>query len=108
LGQCHGRDYPEDSFSKMQERAKNLNFNFDYLRDDTQQAARAFNAACTPEFYVYDSTRKLKYHGRLDDNHKDISAVKHTYLKNALEDLLASKPVRLTQTAAMGCSIKWK
>lgn len=102
------RAYPDDSFSKMKERAKQLNFNFDYLRDESQVVARAFNAACTPEFYVYDGDRKLKYHGRIDDNHKDPASVKQTYLKDALEDLLNSKTPRIQQTAAMGCSIKWK
>jgi peroxiredoxin len=100
--------YPEDSFEMMQVRAKKLGFNFDYLRDETQAVARAFNAACTPEFYVYDQDRKLRYHGRVDDNHKEPAAVKRTYLKDAIEDLLAGKTPRETQTAAMGCSIKWK
>jgi thiol-disulfide isomerase/thioredoxin len=100
--------YPEDSFLKMKERAKQLGFNFVYLRDEAQSTAKAFNAACTPEFYIYDESRKLKYHGRLDDNHKDASAVKATYMRDAIEDLLASKPIRIAQTSAIGCSIKWK
>ncbi len=102
------QSHPEDSFPEMQKRAAQLKFNFDYLRDDTQDVARTFNAACTPEFYVYDSGRKLQYHGRLDDNHKDPSAAKHRYLKDAIDDLLSGKTPRQQQTAAMGCSIKWK
>lgn len=100
--------YPDDSFEKMKARAKDLGFNFAYLRDQNQTAAKAFNAACTPEFYVYDSARKLQYHGRLDDSHKDAAAVKHRYLADAVTDLLEGKSVRQPQTAAMGCSIKWK
>lgn len=102
------KTYPEDSFEKMKERAKAKSFHFDYLRDSTQEVARAFQAACTPEFYVYDQERKLRYHGRLDDNHQDVQAVKHTYLKDVLDDLLANKEPRWKQTNAIGCSIKWK
>jgi peroxiredoxin len=101
------QSHPEDSFIEMKKRAEKLKFNFDYLRDETQEVARDFNAACTPEFYVYDQSRRLRYHGRLDDNHKDASAVKFTFLKDAIEDLLQGKPPRVAQTAAMGCSIKW-
>lgn len=100
--------YPEDSFDEMKMRASKLGFVFDYLRDETQEVAKAFNAACTPEFYVFDASRKLRYHGRLDDNQKDPSAVKEAYLKNAIEDLLAKRDLRHTQTSAIGCSIKWK
>ncbi|MDB5038848.1 MAG: Thioredoxin-like protein [Bacteriovoracaceae bacterium] len=100
--------YPDDSFEMMKKRAKELAFNFDYLRDETQEAAKKFNAACTPEFYVYDEKRNLRYHGRLDDNYKDPQAVKTRYLKDALEDLLSSKAPRAPQTAAIGCSIKWR
>jgi thiol-disulfide isomerase/thioredoxin len=100
--------YPDDSFEMMKIRAKDLNFNFDYLHDSSQDVARKFNAACTPEFYVYDRERKLRYHGRLDDNHKDPKAVKASYLRDAIEDLLQGKAPRVSQTAAMGCSIKWK
>jgi peroxiredoxin len=100
--------YPEDSFENMKKRAKEYSFNFDYLRDDSQEVARDFNAACTPEFYVYDEKRKLRYHGRLDDNQKEPSAVKSRFLKEAIEDLLSGKAPRTQQTAALGCSIKWK
>ncbi|MBN8554250.1 MAG: thioredoxin family protein [Deltaproteobacteria bacterium] len=102
------QSHPDDSFPKMKERAKTLNFHFDYLHDESQAVAKSFNAACTPEFYVYDQQRKLRYHGRLDDNQKDIASVKKTYLKDAIEDLLVGKDPRETQTSAIGCSIKWK
>jgi len=100
--------YPEDSFEKMKERAKTKEFAFDYLRDETQEIAHAFNAACTPEFYIYDQNRKLCYHGRLDNNHQDAITVKQHYMKDALDDLLAERPLRLSQSNAIGCSIKWK
>lgn len=100
--------YPEDSFDQMKARAKKLGFNFDYLRDQSQAVAKDFNAACTPEFYVYDKSRKLSYHGRLDDNHKDAAAVKHRYLKSAIDALLNSQKPDPAQTSAIGCGIKWK
>lgn len=100
--------YPEDSFAQMKTRAKNLSFQFDYLRDDTQEVAKKFNAACTPEFYVFDQERKLRYHGRLDDNMKDELAVQKFYLRDAIEDLLTGRSVREPQTSAIGCGIKWR
>jgi len=101
-------NYPDDSFEQMKIRAKKLDFHFDYLRDETQAVAKSFNAACTPEFYIYDQNRKLCYHGRLDDNQQNPEAVKHQYIKEALDDLLNSRPVQTTQTSAIGCGIKWK
>jgi len=100
--------YPDDSFEKMKERYKSQSFNFIYARDESQNIAKVFNAACTPEFYVYDESRRLQYHGRLDDNHKDPAQVKVTFLRNAIEDLLSKRQVQTAQTAALGCSIKWK
>jgi len=100
--------YPDDSFEKMKERAHSQKFNFHYLRDDSQVTAKAFNAECTPEFYLYDEARKLRYHGRIDDNQKEPAAVKHRYLKEAIESLLAGKNPPIAQTSAIGCSIKWK
>lgn len=100
--------YPDDSFANMKSRAKEKGFLFHYLRDETQSVARLFNAACTPEFYVYDQERLLRYHGRLDDNYKEPQKVQHTYLKNALEALLNGTALSVEQTSAIGCSIKWK
>ena len=100
--------YPEDSFEKMKERSKAFAFQFDYLWDESQQTAKAFNAACTPEFFVYDKNRLLCYHGRFDDNHQDEKAVQKTYLTDAIQDLLGGQKVKTPQTSAIGCSIKWK
>ncbi len=99
--------YPEDSFDKMVVRAKELRFNFIYLRDESQAVARAYDAACTPEVFVFDQERRLRYHGRIDDNYQDPKAVQSPDLRNALDDLLAGKSVRTPETPAMGCSIKW-
>jgi peroxiredoxin len=99
--------YPEDSFDGMVKRAREQGFNFVYLRDADQSVARAYDAACTPEIFVFDATRKLRYHGRVDDNYKDPKAVTSHDLRNALEDLVAGRPVGVPKTHAMGCSIKW-
>lgn len=99
--------YPDDSFDKMVVRAKEIGINWIYLRDESQEAARAYDAACTPEFYVFDAARKLRYHGRLDDNHQDAKGAKTHDLRNALEDLTAGREIRTPLTHAMGCSIKW-
>ena len=101
------KNYPEDSFEKMVIRSREKKYNFVYLRDEDQKVARAFDAACTPEVYVFDEKRKLQYHGRVDDNYKDEKAVTSPDLRNALDDLLAGRPVKMAQTPAMGCSIKW-
>ncbi len=100
--------YPDDSFANMKKRAADLNFNWDYLHDPSQEIARRFNAACTPEFYIYDSKRTLRYHGRLDDNYKEPAQVKHHYLKDAITALLSDQRLSHPQTSAIGCSIKWK
>ncbi len=99
--------YPDDSFDKMVVRAKEMKLNWVYMRDESQETARAYDAACTPEFYVFDAARKLRYHGRVDDNHKDLKAVTSHDLKNALEDLASGREVRVPFAPAMGCSIKW-
>jgi peroxiredoxin len=99
--------YPDDSFDKMVVRAREMKFNWVYLRDESQETARAYDAACTPEFYVFDAARKLRYHGRMDDNYQDPNAVKSRDLKNAIEDLTADRDVRMPLTPAMGCSVKW-
>lgn len=99
--------YPEDSFEAMQARAKEKAFHFLYLRDSDQSFARSIQAACTPEFYVYDSSRSLVYHGRLDDN-QDESKVQKPYLEEVITALLHAKASPYRQTPALGCSIKWK
>ncbi len=112
-------EYPEDSYSAMQVRAREEGYEFPYLYDGTQNVARAYGAVCTPDFFAYKradlatemgaGTRfLLRYRGRLDDNWKDSHKVKSQDLANALDALLAHRPVEAKQFPAVGCSIKWK
>jgi peroxiredoxin len=100
--------YPDDSFENMKLFAKEQSINFPYLIDDTQQTAKDYGAVCTPDIYVYDENRKLKYRGRLDDNWKEESEVKTKDLEKAIEELLEGKEISSEQIPSMGCSIKWK
>jgi len=100
--------YPEDSFDHMVVRAREHGWNFPYLHDATQAVARAYDAACTPDIFVFDAARKLTYNGRLDDNWKDASQVQRRDLRAAIDATLAGKPVDFTPVPSMGCSIKWK
>jgi len=100
--------YPTDDFPHMVERAKAKGYPFAYLYDETQELARKYGSTRTPEFFVFDEGRTLRYHGALDDNHENPRAVKHTYLKDALEALLAGKAPAVAETPPRGCSVKWK
>lgn len=100
--------YPDDGMQPMKARARERGFPFPYLRDDSQGFVRALGARFTPEVFVFDRERKLRYHGRIDDNHRDPSRVTATDLRNALDALLDAKEPPVTQTTAFGCSIKWK
>jgi thiol-disulfide isomerase/thioredoxin len=100
--------YPDDGMQAMKVRAKERGFRFPYLRDDAQAFVRALGARFTPEVYVFDRDRKLRYHGRIDDNHRDLARVSSHDLKNALDALLAGRDPEVTQTTAFGCSVKWK
>lgn len=99
--------YPEDSFEAMKARAGMKGYRFPYLRDETQEVARAFGAVCTPDCFLYDAQRHLAYRGRLDDNWKDAKAVTRQELRQAIEALLAGMPVASPQHPSLGCSIKW-
>jgi len=100
--------YPEDSMEKMKELVMERNIPFPYLRDDSQQVARRYNAVCTPDIYVYGPERKLIYRGRIDDNWQDESKVTRNDLRDALDVILEGKLVSPEQTPSMGCSIKWR
>ncbi len=100
--------YPEDSFEEMVKRSKEKRFNFPYLHDQDQKTAHAYNATHTPHLFVFDSERRLAYTGKIDDNWENPSLVQKRYLRDGLDDLLADKPVRLPETHAIGCTIKWK
>lgn len=100
--------YPEDDFAHMVERAKELKLPFPYLHDSDQSVAKAYDAACTPEVYLFDSEQKLRYHGRIDDNYQDPSLVNEHNLRDALDAVLAGEEPPQALTPAIGCSIKWK
>ncbi|TXD32034.1 thioredoxin family protein [Lujinxingia vulgaris] len=100
--------YPQDGPEAMAKLARDNDFPFPYLYDESQEVARAYGAVCTPDFFVYDNDRRLAYCGRLDDNWKDPDAVKRRELHDAIAALLdGGRPVE-EQHPSMGCSIKWK
>ncbi len=99
--------YAEETLDKMKEYADKYGMNFPYLEDFDQKVAKAYLAECTPDIYVYDYERKLAYHGRLDDNWKDASAVESEELAAAITTLLEGERPSFAQKPSMGCSIKW-
>ncbi len=99
--------HPTDDFPHMVQRAKEKGFNFPYLRDDTQDLMRALRAGRTPEVYLYDQDRKLRYHGRIDNNPDDPAGVTRHDLREALDEVLAGQPVSVPQTPSVGCNVKW-
>jgi len=101
------KNYPEDSFEKMKARAKLKKFPYPYLRDEDQKVAESFGAGCTPEVFLLDTSLKLCYHGRIDDNWQEPQNAKQHYLRDALDAVLGGKPVLRPETHPIGCSIKW-
>jgi peroxiredoxin len=99
--------YPEDSLDEMRKRAESQGFNFDYLQDEDQSLARAFGSERTPEVFVFDRDRRLRYHGAIDDN-RDAHAASQHYLRDALDALLADEEPPVTQTPPVGCTVKWR
>jgi len=100
--------YPEDSFEKMKERAKEKNYPFPYLHDETQEIAKLYGAERTPEIFLFDSKRRLCYHGAFDDNYEEPSSVNHQFFRDAINEVLVRKIVSTPDTAPVGCTIKWK
>ncbi|MGH7284971.1 MAG: thioredoxin family protein [Polyangiaceae bacterium] len=100
--------YPDDGMAQMKARAREREFDFPYVRDDSQNLARALGARFTPEVFLFDRERKLRYQGRIDDNHRDARNVKAHDLRNALDALLTGKNPPIEETSAVGCSVKWK
>ena len=102
-------NYPEDSPELMKVEAEKQGYHFPYLYDETQEVARAYQAACTPDFYLFDSNHKLVYRGQMDDSRpKQDSVADGKDLRAALDALLAGNPVPQAQKASIGCNIKWK
>lgn len=101
-------NYPEDSFDAMVVRAQEQGFNFPYLRDETQEVAKAFGAVRTPHVFLFNAERKLAYLGRIDDSWDQPEKVTQRELAAAIEDILAGRPVAVPETFAIGCTIKWR
>lgn len=101
--------YPDDAPSRLKEMAERLRFTFPLCFDETQEVARAYQAACTPDFYLFDRDRRLVYRGQLDDSRPGSNKpVTGRDLREAIDAVLIGKPVDSNQKASIGCSIKWK
>ena len=102
-------NYPQDSPAKMAEEAKSAGYIFPYLYDETQGVAKAYNAACTPDIYLFDRDQRLVYRGQFDEsrpgNHIPVTGKD---LRAAIEAVLAGKPAPTDQKPSIGCNIKWK
>jgi len=103
------QNYPADSPGRMQAELKSAGYIFPYLYDEMQAVAKAFRAACTPDFFLFDAGRKLVYRGQFDDSRPgNGQPVTGRDLRAALDALLASQPVPAIQKPSLGCNIKWK
>jgi len=100
-------EHGEDGFDEMVKRAKQRDFQFPYVVDSGSTVARAFGAERTPEAFLFDAKGTLVYHGTIDDNAEDASAVRQHFLQDALEAVATGKPVTQQETKALGCSIKY-
>ena len=101
--------YPDDSPQRMKEVAQELGYPFPYLYDESQEVARAYNAACTPDFYVFDKNLKLVYRGQIDGSRPGNNIpVTGKDLREALDNILQGKSVSEDQRPSIGCNIKWK
>ncbi|HEU4798215.1 MAG TPA: thioredoxin family protein [bacterium] len=99
---------PDDSFDQMKARAQAKGYPFPYVFDETQEVAKAYGATRTPEIFLFDESRTLRYHGAPDDNYEDPTTVQHHYVRDALDALLAGKAPPTPETKPVGCTIKWK
>jgi peroxiredoxin len=101
--------YPDDAPQQLKDMAQRLDFRFPFCFDETQDVAKAYKAACTPDFYLFDGQQKLVYRGQLDDsrpgNNKPVTG---RDVRIAIDSVLAGKPVDRNQKPSIGCSIKWK
>lgn len=99
--------HPGDSFENMVEHAREKDYAVDYLHDEEQSLARALGAERTPEVFVFDRDRSLRYHGAIDDDRDDAAVGAH-YLRDALDAVLAGADPEVTDTPAVGCTVKWR
>jgi len=103
------REYPDDSPDKMLEEIRIRGYTFPYLIDETQEVAKAYSAACTPDFFLFDKDRKLVYRGQMDSSRPGNNLpVTGQDLRAALDAVLAGRPVSPDQKPSLGCNIKWK
>ncbi len=101
--------YPDDAPEKLKEMATQLGFTFPFCYDESQEVAKAYTAACTPDFFLFDANRELVYRGQLDDSRpSNDKPVTGKDLRAALDAVLASKSVNPEQKPSIGCNIKWK
>jgi peroxiredoxin len=101
--------FPDDSPAKMAEEIKLAGYTFPYLYDETQEVARAYQAVCTPDFFLFDSDHRLVYRGQFDDTRPNSGrAATGTDLRSALDAVLAGQPANANQKPSVGCGIKWK
>ena len=102
-------NYPQDGPERMKEHAAVEAYNFPYLYDESQAVARAYDAVCTPDMYVFDQDDSLYYRGRIDDARPGTGKIiTGRDIRNAMDDMLAGKPSPKTQYPSGGCGIKWK
>lgn len=103
------KQYPDDSPAQMAELAEQMDFSFPYLVDDTQAVARAYKAACTPDFFLYDSTKRLVYRGQYDSARpKSTAPINGEDMDGAVSALVHGEGLVEDQRPSMGCNIKWK
>lgn len=103
------KNYPQDSPARLKDMAEELALAFPYCYDESQKVAKAFTAACTPDFFLFNKERKLVYRGQLDDSRPgNGKPVTGRDLRTALEAVLDGKPVSSVQKPSAGCNIKWK
>ena len=101
--------YPDDAPKQLKAMADTLGFNFPFCYDESQDTAKAYTAACTPDFFLFDAHRKLVYRGQLDDSRPgNGKPVTGSDLRAAIDAALAGRPVDSRQTPSIGCNIKWK
>lgn len=101
--------HPADAPENLKAQAQQVGFTFPYLHDATQAVAKAYTAACTPDFFLFDAQRKLVYRGQLDETRPKTGAIAHGRdLRAAIDAVLAGRPVPADQKPSIGCNIKWK
>ncbi|MBV8115526.1 MAG: thioredoxin family protein [Silvibacterium sp.] len=102
-------NYPDDAPESLAQQARDLGFSFPYLYDESQDVARGYDAACTPDFFLFDGGLKLVYRGQFDDSRPGNGIpVNGRDLRGAIDALLAGKPISPEQRPSIGCNIKWK